>query len=277
MTRRKHESDTAEIREALDRLVEKTADSELPPRKRRALETELRAVSASVGALLRQLDPIAAPAAVFDPASPTLVGRFVALALVAQPRHSLDAIPQFYGSGIYAFYYNGPFKPYGPISNTETPIYVGTAAPAVPNARDAFEQGPRLSERITYHSKNIAKATSTLTLNDFEFRSLVVQSGWERQAESYLIHLFKPIWNKEVRILSGFGKHGDSAAMRQHGRSPWDTLHPARQWAGGSKGDQKSSAQIQRELRAHFTQHTPYQEIDEVLRDFFDELSQFSS
>jgi hypothetical protein len=57
--------------------------------------------------------------------------------------------------------------------------------------------GSPIASTIT---ENIAKATTTLRLEDFEYRALVVQSGWQTPAEDYLIHRFKPIWNSEVRI-----------------------------------------------------------------------------
>ena len=50
-------------------------------------------------------------------------------------------------------------------------------------------------------------------------------------AENYLIDLFKPIWNSEIGICYGFGKHGDDPGTRKNLRSPWDSLHPGRDWA----------------------------------------------
>jgi hypothetical protein len=265
---------TSELRETIAQLGAEANQLTLSPGRRRRLETEIRALAEELGRILRNLDPVAEQTVVVDPSNPNLVGRFVALALVAQPRCPLSSVPKTYGSGIYAIYYNGGLDWYEPISRTETPIYVGTASPAVPNARNPFEQGARLSERIAYHAGNIGKAATTLSLEDFEFRSLVVQSGWEKQAESYLINLFRPVWNKETRVVSGFGKHGDSAEMRQHGRSPWDTLHPARTWAGGSSSDQKPTEQIKAELFDHFRANPPYASEAEVLAEFFDELRQ---
>lgn len=262
------------LREQILQLSTEIRGAALSGIRRKRLEHQLRELTEELGRILRELDPISEPAVIFDPSNPKLVGRFVALALVAQPRSPLASVPKTYGSGIYAIYYNGRFDAYAPISGTETPIYVGTASPSIPNARTPFEQGAKLSERIAFHARNIARAMSTLSLDDFEFRSLVVQSGWEKQAESYLIHLFSPVWNKETQIVSGFGKHGDSATMRQHGRSPWDTLHPARAWAGESLSDQKSEEQIRSELSAHFTANLPYPDINAVLADFFEELKQ---
>lgn len=274
MSRKSALVSASEVRASIARLTREATTATLSVRRRRTLEAEIREATNELGQLLRVLDPVSQPAVIFDPSDPKIVGRFVALALVAQPRATLTAIPKTYGSGIYAFYYSGPFAAYGPLSGSETPIYVGTASPAVANARTAFEQGTKLSDRIAYHAGNIAKAKGTLRLDDFEFRSLVVQSGWEKQAESYLIHLFRPVWNKETQIMSGFGKHGDSAQTRRHGRSPWDTLHPARTWAGKSESDQKSKRQITTELASHFRQHPPYRNIDAVLAEFFDELRQ---
>ena len=175
---------------------------------------------------------------------------------------------------MYAIYYNGPFPAYAPISGTETPIYVGQAAPAINNARTPLEQGPRLSSRLSEHGKNIAKATTTLDLADFECRSLVVQSGGQTAAEDYLIHLFRPIWNSETNILYGLGKHGDDATTRANKRSPWDTLHPGRKWAEKSKEDAKAPGTIEAELTRHFAEHPAFKDIEHVLTSFLDELRQ---
>jgi hypothetical protein len=265
---------TEEVRASIENLIKSASSNALSAIKRKRLEGEINLLAGQLGELLRHLDPIAEPSVIFDPSNPQLVGRFIAIGLIAQPRTSLGSVPKTYGSGVYALYYKGSFPSYQPIAGSETPIYVGTTTPAIPNARTPFEQGPKLSGRLGRHAKNIGKATSTLDLQDFEFRSLVVQSGWEKQAEGYLIHLFRPVWNKEVQIISGFGKHGDSADTRTHGRSPWDTVHPARSWAGKSATDQKSESQIVDELATHFASHPPLPDVDAVLTEFFEELRQ---
>lgn len=261
----------AELRNSIARLPESAG---LSQRARKTLESQLRELVDQLSDRLADLDPISQPTSVFDPSNPKVVGRFVSLALVAQQRHPLSAIPRAYGSGVYAVYYIGDFEAYRPISNTETPVYVGQAAPIVRGARTPREQGPRLCSRLSDHQKNIAKAKTTLRLEDFEFRSLVVQSGWESAAEDYLIHLFRPIWNSETNVLYGLGKHGDSATTRANSRSPWDTLHPGRAWAAGSTADAKSPATIADELGAHFSKHPVFQSLDEVLASFLDELRQ---
>lgn len=262
------------LRASLERLTAEASQATLSNHKRRKLEGEIKAAIDDLTTLLGRLDPIAQPTSVFDPSNPKVVGRFVALALVAQERHPLAEIPKFYGSGVYAIYYNGSFPAYRAISGTETPIYVGQAAPAVSNARTPSDQGAKLCSRLTDHRKNIGKASSTLNLTDFEFRSLVVQSGWETAAEDYLIHLFHPIWNSETNILYGLGKHGDSATTRANKRSPWDTLHPGRAWAADSTEDAKSVEQIGVELVSHFREHPVYADLEAVLESFIEELRQ---
>ena len=268
-------SDSIEaLRASLEQLSAQASDGLLSSSKRRQLETQIKSAIDELATLLAKLDPIAQPTSVFDPSNPKVVGRFVALAMVAQDRHPLSAIPKFYGSGVYAIYYNGAFSAYQAISGTETPIYVGQAAPSLSNARTPTDQGAKLSGRLSDHRKNIGKAATTLDLADFEFRSLVVQSGWETAAEDYLIHLFRPIWNSETNILYGLGKHGDSATTRANKRSPWDTLHPGRAWAAASIEDAKSVTQIQGELAQHFAAHPVYPDLEGVLESFIEELRQ---
>lgn len=84
-----------------------------------------------------------------------------------------------------------------------------------PASKTAIEQGDRLASRLLNdHRRNILKATTTLRLDDFDYRVLVVQTGWQASAEDFLIHLFKPIWNNEIGICYGFGKHGDRPETR---------------------------------------------------------------
>ena len=263
-----------ELRETLERLTAQATSATLSTQRRKVLEGQIRGVIDDLAILLNSLDPISQPSAVFDPSNPKIVGRFVSLALVAQQRHALLDIPRFYGSGVYAVYYKGDFPLYAPISGTETPIYVGQASPAIRNARNPLEQGPKLCGRLADHRKNIGTATSTLSIDDFEFRSLVVQSGWETAAEDYLIHLFRPIRNNETNILFGLGKHGDDAATRANKRSPWDTLHPGRKWAAASTVDAKAPDRIERELEAHFASHPIFPDLEAVLASFIEELRQ---
>jgi hypothetical protein len=264
----------ASLQEDLQKLADEAAANPPSSHQRRQLDRALRALSLRIERLLRELDPIQHPTAIFDPNDPKIIGRFTALALVAQKRQPLASVQRFYGSGVYAIYYRGAFPQYARISGTETPIYVGEASPAVPNARTAFEQSDKLFGRLTDHRKNIAKAVTTLNIDDFDCRMLVVQSTWESAAEEFLIRLFQPIWNKETKILYGLGKHGDAATTRAHPRSPWDTLHPARSSAVPSAEDARSVAEIDESLRVHFATARVFATMDEVLNEFLDGLRQ---
>ncbi|WAC59372.1 Eco29kI family restriction endonuclease [Brevundimonas sp. SL130] len=262
------------IRQQVRSFVETATEKALQPKLRNRLDLALRGLVQDVEGALQRIDPIALPSVVFDPSNPKIIGRFTALALVAQDRESLAEIGKFYGSGVYAIYYRGDFEPYGPLKNSETPIYVGQAAPALANAHTARDQGPRLAARLNEHRKNIAKAETTLRVEDFEARFLVVQSGWETAAEDFLIHLFRPVWNSETNILYGLGKHGDDATTRANKRSPWDTLHPGRVWAAKSIEDARTPDVIIGDLEAHFRSHPPLMTREELLDTFFAGLRQ---
>jgi hypothetical protein len=224
--------------------------------------------------VIEDLDPIKHPGFVFEPSNPNVAGRVIGIALIVQPRKSLAALERFYGSGVYALYYNGDFKAYKGISKKEHPIYIGKADPADPASKTAMEQGDRLSNRLNDHRKNIAKAASTLRLEDFEYRALVVQTGYQTAAESYLIEIFKPIWNSETNICYGLGKHGDDPATRANMRSPWDTLHPGRDWAhrDPKMKDARLAQQIVKGVVEHLSKYPPVASIDEILRRFLDEM-----
>jgi hypothetical protein len=266
--------EAAAIRAKLASLIESTETKPLTTSRRRLFDSQVRALIAELETALSRIDPVALPTSVFDPSNPKIVGRFTALALVAQARIPLASINRFYGAGVYAIYYRGEFAPYRPLSGAETPIYVGKASPAGDGTRTPREQGERLVARLNDHRKNISKATTTLDIADFDARFLVVQSGWEKSAEDYLISLFRPIWNSEVDILYGLGKHGDNAEVRANKRSPWDTLHPGRAWAVATKEDGRSRERIAADLERHFAKHPVFRDLDALLRAFFEELRQ---
>jgi hypothetical protein len=263
------------LQESLDRLLEQ-ANTKLPSvNERKILKVQIRRAILDLDNLLNKLDPIRQPVALFDPSNPKIVGRFVSLALVAQSRFPLANVDRFYGSGVYAIYYHGTFPLYESLSKSETPIYVGQVAPSVPNARTPIEQGEKLSGRLIEHHKNIAKATTNLSIDDFEYRALVVQSGWETAAEDYLIHLFRPIWNNQTKLVFGLGKHGDSSATRANKRPPLDTMHPGRDWAKDAAiADAKSIDRITSELITHFSKYPVFADIDALLHSFIEELKQ---
>jgi hypothetical protein len=184
------------------------------------------------------------------------IAKFFAFSFTNQdkrPLHTLADTP-FFGSGVYAIYYHGQNeKAYLPLSGSETPIYVGKADPKNPQAETVEEQGQSLYLRLKEHAKSIAKAD--LPLSDFRYRASPIQTGMQAAVEDFMIRLFRPIWNKEVRICFGIGKHGDSATTRRNKRSPWDTMHPGRKWAAGTEMDQLSRKEIEGRIAEHFATH----------------------
>ncbi len=247
-----------------------TADlSGISTRRRKQLRELIREAIQRLEIVAAGLDPVQLPRLVFDPANPEVVGKLIGDTMLEQPRAPLGSIPRFYGSGVYAIYYNGDFPAYRPIRGADTPIYVGKADPATLDARTPMEQGERLFGRLNGdHARSVrqaedhARATNSkphVKLADFECRYLVVRSAWQKTAEDYLIGRFKPIWNDEVGICYGFGKHGDAPTTRANTRSPWDTLHPGRPWATreGNLPNPLSAEQIVERILEHYTRNPP--------------------
>jgi hypothetical protein len=213
------------------------------------------------------------PDSYFDPSQPQLFGIFAALAMVGQVRIPMRTLAggRFFGSGVYAIYYKGDFDAYAALADSEHPIYVGKSKPKLPNARDAREQGESLWGRLDDHAKSI-RCAANLRIEDFDCRYLVVHTGWEPAAESALIRLFKPIWNKETKVCSGIGKHGDDAETRQNGKAPWDTLHPGRSWADKTKTVQFAEPIIRQRISDHFAENPAICDTGEILKRFMGEI-----
>lgn len=197
---------------------------------------------------------------------PDAIARFYAFSLVNFDRVSLEqtAENRFYGSGIYAIYYKGAeIYSYCPLSDSETPIYVGKAVPEDRDAELTEQQGPALWKRLREHLKSIRNGG--LNHSEFEVRYATVQSGMESAVEDFMIHFFKPIWNKEIKVCFGIGKHGDAATTRANKRSPWDTMHPGRAWADATAEDQSSRKEIEAKIAAHFKSHPPIQSREQLI------------
>jgi Eco29kI restriction endonuclease len=166
----------------------------------------------------------------YDPLHKTNLGKSVENALLASPRTPLDAVPPFFGAGIYALYFIGDGPLYGPLAGSETPIYVGKAIPS--GGRKGAKSpstavGHPLWDRIDEHRQSI-KAARDLDIADFEARYLVADELFISMAEHLMIEGFAPVWNLRV---DGFGNHDPGAGRRQQARSPWDELHPGRGFA----------------------------------------------
>jgi hypothetical protein len=140
------------------------------------------------------------------------------------------------GAGVYAIYYRGSFKPYGPLASQNqqdcrAPIYVGKAIPKGGRKGGLSVEKPgsgtSLSSRLRKHADTIT-STKTLDIADFRFRFLVLDDIWIPLGENILIETFKPLWNIAV---DGFGINDPGRGRLAQARSPWDVLHPGRDYA----------------------------------------------
>ncbi|MGH7136226.1 MAG: Eco29kI family restriction endonuclease [Pirellulales bacterium] len=217
----------------------------------RALLKRLRAANVHMAAVEDRLDEVLLPDSVFDLTNPETIGEVIVYRLEQREKVGLPDIKKFYGSGVYAFYYNGAFPAYLAIKSTDCPIYVGSAGPKTPNAATPRLQGTKLFGRINEHFKKSIKQSANLNDDEFVCRFLVVQSGLEKAAEDFLIRRYSPVWNKESRVCSGIGKHGDIARKEL---SSWDVLHGSRQWTARQESRRRLTPEaIVNQIQSHFS------------------------
>lgn len=274
--------------DALNSAVDET--DELAGWKRAPNSAERAAIVAARDRLVEAVDarlyPHEMPAGVFDPADPGLFGLVAAVGLVHQDLEPLNAIVKAYGSGVYALYYRGDNPLYEPLVGSATPIYVGKTK--TPTSAVLVEQGTALTERLGQHANSI-RAGNGLSVDDFEYRRLVIAPGWEPVTEGALINLFCPVWNRRaaardpvtggaVRYVHGFGKHGDDADTRGNSRSPWDTLHHGRDWANDKDPAKPTVNQMEREqieelIARHFADNRPIPTTEEVVKRLVDSMT----
>jgi len=231
-----------QLRDALEKIVA-VAENQPSAATARRIRDELKNFAGDVERARERTDKVYLPVGSFDPHEPKSVGRMVALAMLAQARVPLGGIPDTYGSGVYAIYYQGNHPLYAEIRGKETPIYVGKADPEKPDANTSREQGKKLTGRLHEHAETILAveryaATNVLPvglhdirLDDFTCRRLVCATNAQLVAEVHLIEMFQPLWNSKTKACWGVSKHGDAAATRKNKRSPWDVVHPGRIWA----------------------------------------------
>lgn len=205
------------------------------------------------------MDPIP-----YNPLDKHNLGASVAEALLGRKLHPLGDLPSFHGAGIYAIYYLGTFAPYRALSQHNldaadtpiSPIYVGKAIPSGGRKGGIQSEGAKTKTlwlRLREHAESIG-ATSSLRLEDFKCRYLVVDDIWIPLGESLLIAKFAPIWNA---LVDGFGNH-DPGKGRYNGMRPrWDVLHPGRAWSEKCQPRAETAEQIAREVAAHLANILP--------------------
>ena len=171
----------------------------------------------------------------FNPLDKHNLGRSVVDALLTSVERPLADIQFFSGAGVYAIYYRGGFLPYRFLSSLnkasgEYPIYIGKAIPTGGRKGSALRpslSSTALSRRLLEHEASIM-SVSSLEIDDFSYRALVVDDIWISLGEAFVIQRFQPLWNQ---VVEGFGNH-DPGAGRYGGKRPlWDELHPGRAWA----------------------------------------------
>lgn len=216
----------------------------------RRMHQEMAATQEHLLQLERALDAILVPAHVFDLTNPETIGEVIVYKLEQQTKEQLSAIQPFYGSGVYILYYHDGIAAYEAITKTNCPIYVGSAGPETPNSASAKLQGTKLYDRMMEHLTKSLRRSRNLTADEFFCRYLVVQSGLEKAAEDFLIRRYWPVWNKESKVCSGIGKHGDKARQEL---SDWDVMHGDREWAGGQTSRSGKTPEIvEANILGHF-------------------------
>lgn len=222
----------------------------------------------------------------YNPLDDKNLAQNVADALEREPVHLMPPA-RFQGPGLYAIYYIGDNDLYGALSEVCTrnsspdnhhlgpfavPIYVGKAAASGSRKGTSREKKTELHSRIQEHSRSI-RSTETLDISDFRVRYLRVKDIWIPLGEYGLINRYKPIWN---RVIDGFGNHAQGSGRDKQVRSPWDMIHPGRQFAAKLNphpdGVEKISARVREAVNA-IAAHQPIPENllsvgeDEALED----------
>jgi len=176
---------------------------------------------------------------IFNPLAKRNLGKSIVDALLESPALPLSEIDVFPGAGVYAIYYHGAFPNYkrlGLLNQREAthPIYVGKAIPRGGRkgaSADASVDSTALSKRLLEHKASI-ESVDSLRIEDFTYRSLVVDDIWIPLGETLVIQRFRPLWNQ---VVDGFGNHSPGGVREKGMRPLWDELHPGRAWAAKCK------------------------------------------
>lgn len=260
----------AELREGLLELGKAARASD--EKTRGKVTKEIEKTLNELRRLRDDVDPVSTPTAFLDPTYPLLIANFIGIALLAQPRRTLEKISEFHGSGVYAIYYEGKNKWYRPLSGTEHPIYIGKAAPMNFRAARPRDQGRSIYKRLKQHAGTI-ESGSGIKLSDFSFRFLVVHSGWELSAEEFLVDMFKPVWNE---VADGFGNHQPGGGRPGKKLSAWDALHPGRSWVRSIRSKKRRrQEEVLVALREHLGGAHLFKTRRQIMKQFFGNLEEW--
>ncbi len=191
----------------------------------------------------------------YNPLEKRNLAQSIVDALFEQAPRSLADTDGLVGAGVYAIYYTGSFPLYHGISQLNIegkfrqPIYVGKAIPKGGRkgglGKDAGI-GDALRSRLRIHAVSIAEATN-LNLDDFWYRSLVVDDVWIPLGENAVIEWFRPAWNL---ALDGFGIKVPGKGRIGQRASDWDTLHPGRSLATGLAPSSRTLGELESRIEA---------------------------
>ncbi len=153
------------------------------------------------------------------------------------PHFSLDTLARYKTElrqhfGVYCLYYRGEFELYQDIAAKNMagpfkPIYVGKAVSAGGRTGKSLAENS-LFKRLGEHSRTIKAASTTLQVQDFDFRVIPMKAELVQWAEHTMIRRLRPPWNSH---LSGFGIHDPGKGRYNQKRSVWDQIHSGRSWA----------------------------------------------
>ncbi len=173
----------------------------------------------------------------YNPLDKINLAKSIEFELLGKPGDQLSNIDRIVGSGVYVLYYSGSFPAYSSIASKsgtdgqQKPIYVGKAIPKGGRkgglSDDVSASGKALAARLRQHAGSISEATN-LDLADFSVRHLVLDDIWIPLGENVLIEKFKPVWNI---ALDGFGNKDPGIRRATQYKSPWDVVHPGREFA----------------------------------------------
>lgn len=179
--------------------------------------------------------------------------------------HDIQLLPPkpFIGAGVYAIFYIGnndiykALADYNKTYNCAWPIYVGKAVPQ--GARKGVlgideSQGQALQKRLGDHAKSIIEAKD-LNLEDFRCRFIVIDDVWIPLAELLMISRYRPVWNS---LIDGFGNHDPGSGRKGQVQSPWDMLHPGRQWAKKLPEGQNNQTYWRHLVQLYFQENEPF-------------------
>jgi hypothetical protein len=217
--------------------------------RRSSLVQKLKEVSELASTLSQAASPSA-----FNPLDYKVLGRSTASALDDSETYVMPPATRFRGVGVYALYYVGDFPPYRPLvekhlPRPRVPIYIGRAVPEGSRIGGADTGKASLYGRLQLHAKSISEARSTLALEDFRYRYLIVLPAFVPLGEDVLLREYRPLWNS---LLLGFGSNPAGGPRGGTRKSLWDTLHPGRVRAASFKDQwnkEELTLQVERYLR----------------------------